>query len=26
VVLRLSPNCDVAWLRQLLPLLGVAPC
>ena len=25
-VLRLSPDCDLAWLRQLLPLLGVAPC
>jgi hypothetical protein len=26
LVLRLSPDCDLAWLRQLLPLLGVAPC
>jgi transposase len=26
VVLRLSPDSDLAWLRQLLPLLGVAPC
>jgi hypothetical protein len=26
VVLRLSPDTDLAWLRQLLPLLGVAPC
>ena len=25
-VLRLSPDCDLAWLRQLLPLLGVGPC
>src|SRR5262249_13789369 len=25
-VLRLSPDCDLAWLRQLLPLLGVVPC
>jgi transposase-like protein len=25
-VLRLSPDCDVAWLRQLLPVLGVEPC
>jgi transposase len=25
-VLRLSPGCDLAWLRQLLPLLGAAPC
>src|SRR5262245_41188765 len=25
-VLRLSPNCDLGWLRQLLPQLGVAPC
>jgi transposase len=25
-VLRLSPDCDLAWLRQLLPVLGVAPC
>jgi hypothetical protein len=25
-VLRLSPDCDLAWLRQLLPALGVAPC
>jgi transposase len=26
LVLRLSPDCDLAWLRQLFPLLGVAPC
>jgi hypothetical protein len=26
LVLRLSPDCDLAWLRQLLPLLGVEPC
>jgi hypothetical protein len=26
VVLRLSPDTDLAWLRQLLPGLGVAPC
>jgi hypothetical protein len=26
VILRLSPDCDLAWLRQLLALLGVAPC
>jgi len=26
LVLRLSPDCDLAWLRQVLPLLGVAPC
>jgi hypothetical protein len=26
VMLRLSPDTDLAWLRQLLPLLGVAPC
>jgi transposase len=26
VVLRLSPDADLAWLRQLLPVLGVAPC
>ena len=25
-VLRLSPDTDLDWLRQLLPLLGVAPC
>ncbi len=25
-VLRLSPYCDLTWLRQLLPVLGVAPC
>jgi hypothetical protein len=25
-VLRLAPDCDLAWLRQLLPLLGFAPC
>ena len=26
VVVRLSPDIDPAWLRQLLPLLGVTPC
>jgi transposase len=26
LVLRLSPDTDIDWLRQLLPLLGVAPC
>jgi transposase-like protein len=26
VMLRLSPDTDLLWLRQLLPLLGVAPC
>ena len=26
VVVRLSPDTDPAWLRQLLPLLGVEPC
>jgi len=26
VVVRLSPDTDPAWLRQLLPLLGVASC
>jgi hypothetical protein len=26
VVLRLSPDADLDWLRRLLPLLGVAPC
>jgi transposase-like protein len=26
VVVRLSPDTDPAWLRQLLPLLGVGPC
>jgi hypothetical protein len=26
VVVRLSPDCDLAWLRQLLPLLGIASC
>ena len=26
LVLRLSPDCDLAWLRQLFPLLGVRPC
>jgi hypothetical protein len=26
VVLRLSPDTDLAWLRQLLPVLGVASC
>ena len=25
-VLRLSPDTDLAWLRQLLPLFGVEPC
>jgi transposase len=25
-VLRLSPDTDPTWLRQLLPLLGVVPC
>jgi hypothetical protein len=25
-VLRLSSDTDLAWLRQLLPVLGVAPC
>jgi transposase len=25
-ILRLAPDCDLAWLRQLLPLLGVVPC
>jgi hypothetical protein len=25
-VLRLCPDCDLDWLRQLLPVLGVAPC
>jgi hypothetical protein len=25
-VLRLSPDCDLAWLRQLLHVLGVTPC
>jgi hypothetical protein len=25
-VLRLSPECDLAWLRQVLPLLGVVTC
>lgn len=25
-VLRLSPDCDPAWLRQVLLLLGVVPC
>ena len=25
-VLRLSPDTDLTWLRQLLPLLGVVPC
>jgi hypothetical protein len=25
-VLRLSPDTDLLWLRQLLPLLGVKPC
>ena len=26
LVLRLSPDHDLAWLRQVLPLLGVRPC
>jgi hypothetical protein len=26
VVLRLSPDTDPAWLRQMLSLLGVGPC
>ncbi len=26
LVLRLSPDTDLDWLRQLLGLLGVAPC
>jgi transposase-like protein len=26
LVLRLPPDTDLAWLRQLLALLGVAPC
>jgi transposase len=26
IVVRLSPDTDLAWLRQLLPVLGVAPC
>jgi hypothetical protein len=26
MVLRLSPEIDLAWLRQLLSVLGVAPC
>jgi hypothetical protein len=25
-VLRLTPDCDPAWIRQLLDLLGVRPC
>ncbi len=25
-VLRLSPDTDLTWLGQLLPLLGVVPC
>ena len=25
-VLRLSPDCDLAWVRQLLAALGVPPC
>ncbi len=25
-MVRLSPDCDLAWLRQLLALLGVTPC
>jgi hypothetical protein len=25
-MLRLSPDCDLAWLRRLLPLLGITPC
>jgi transposase-like protein len=26
LVLRLTPDTDLAWLRQLLGLLGCAPC
>jgi transposase len=26
VVLRLPPDTDLDWLRQFLPVLGVAPC
>jgi hypothetical protein len=26
LVLRLSPDTDLAWLRQVLPLLGITPC
>ena len=26
LVLRLPPDTDLAWLRQLLPLFGVDPC
>ena len=26
LVLRLTPGVDLAWLRQLLDLLGGAPC
>jgi transposase len=26
LTLRLSPDCDLAWLRRFLPLLGVTPC
>jgi hypothetical protein len=26
VVLRLSPDTDLAWVRQMLSLLGVLPC
>jgi|SRR6516162_4492342 hypothetical protein len=26
LVLRLPPDTDLAWLRQLLPLFGVEPC
>jgi transposase len=25
-ILRLPSDCDLDWLRQLLPLLGVVPC
>jgi hypothetical protein len=25
-VLRIFPDCDLGWLRQLLPQLGVGPC
>ena len=25
-ILRLPIDCDLDWLRQLLPLLGVVPC
>ncbi len=26
VKLRVTPDTDLAWLRQLLPVLGVVPC